>query len=82
LPDDDADKIIISASVELAHKLHLDVVAEGVSSGAAFRWIQNSGIEQAQGYYWSPPMAADAFADWAQNFSGGATQQSKILQLI
>jgi diguanylate cyclase (GGDEF)-like protein len=82
LPDDGADKIIISSSVELAHKLHLDLVAEGVESGAAFRWIQDSGIEQAQGYYWSPPLPPAAFTEWAEHFSGGATQQSKILQLI
>jgi len=82
LPDDEADIIIIGASVELAHKLHLDLVAEGVGSGAAFRWIQNMGIEQAQGYYWSPPLPAAEFTDWAQKFSGGATQHSKILQLI
>jgi len=82
LPDDEVDKAIITTSVELAHKLQLNTVAEGVGSGAAFRWLQASGIERAQGYYWSKPLDADALVDWIGNFSGGATQHSKILQLV
>jgi EAL domain-containing protein (putative c-di-GMP-specific phosphodiesterase class I) len=81
LPNDAADNAIISASTELAHKLRLQVVAEGVSTEEAFRWIQSAGIETAQGYYWSAPLPADTFFAWVRNFSG-TTQQNIKLQLV
>jgi diguanylate cyclase (GGDEF)-like protein len=82
LPDDNADKAIISASVELAHKLQLNVVAEGVTTAAAFQWIQNAGIEHAQGYYWSTPLPPSALTDWVQTFSAKTLQQDKQLQRV
>jgi len=82
LPDDEADKIIVSASIELARKFRLELVAEGVSNIEAYRWISNAGIELAQGYFWSAPLKADALSAWIKGFAGEAGRKSKTLQLI
>ncbi len=82
LPGDDADVAIVSACIDLARKLNLKTVAEGVSDGQALRWLQAHAVDRAQGFYWSEPLSADAFADWLLNFDGGATVQTKPLKLV
>ena len=81
LPDDQSDVAIVGASVELAKRLGLNIVAEGVGNGTVARWLRDQGVEQAQGYYWSPPVAAKDFAAWAAEFNGGSTRQARILEL-
>lgn len=81
LPDDHSDVAIVGASVELAKRLGLNIVAEGVGNGTVARWLRDQGVEQAQGYYWSPPVAAKDFAAWAAEFNGGSTRQARILEL-
>jgi EAL domain-containing protein (putative c-di-GMP-specific phosphodiesterase class I) len=44
--------------------------------------LRNQGVEQAQGYYWSPPLAAADFATWVAEFSGGSTRQARALELV
>lgn len=81
LAEDQADTAIVGASIELAHKLGLSVVAEGVANGATLRWLQQFGADYAQGYYWAPPMPADELTDWVKQFNGGATRQTRALEL-
>ena len=82
LPDDAADAAIVGAAVELARKLGLEIVAEGVSSGAVVGWLRAHGVQRAQGYYWSPPLPGDEFERWAADFSGGSTRLARKLELI
>jgi diguanylate cyclase (GGDEF)-like protein len=81
LPGDPADEAIVSTAIDLAHKLKLDIVAEGVSSGAAYRWLKAQGIDSAQGFYWSDPIPADELAKWISGFTGGSTQYVRALDL-
>ena len=53
---------IIKAIVALAHGLGLNVVAEGVESSEQARYLQGLGCEFAQGYLFSRPLPATAFA--------------------
>jgi diguanylate cyclase (GGDEF)-like protein len=82
LPDDKADASIVHSSIELAHSLGLQVVAEGVASGAALRWLRDHKVDRAQGYYWSPPLPATELIDWLRNFSGGSTAELPALQIM
>jgi EAL domain-containing protein (putative c-di-GMP-specific phosphodiesterase class I) len=55
--------------VELAHALDLEVVAEGVEDQAALDLLAGFGCDFAQGYHFSRPLTADAFAAWARQDS-------------
>ncbi len=82
LTEDAADAAIVGAAVELARKLGLEVVAEGVPSGAVLRWLRARGVQRAQGYYWSPPLPGDEFIRWAAAFSGGSTRRVRTTERI
>ncbi len=82
LPGNSADVAIVSACIDLASQLNLKTVAEGVSDGKAMRWLQENGVDRAQGFYWGKPQPADQFEDWLVNFDGGATVQTKPLKLV
>ena len=65
MPDSDPDAHIVRGSIEIAHGLDKRVVAEGVETDEALRMLLLMGCETGQGYYRSPPLAADHFQAWA-----------------
>jgi diguanylate cyclase (GGDEF)-like protein len=50
--------VIVRSIIDLAHNLDLHVVAEGVESGEAKEMLVTFGCDEAQGYYFSPPVPA------------------------
>ncbi len=55
--DEDA-AAIVAAIVALAHKLGLEIVAEGVETEAQRLFLEQQGCEIGQGYLFSPPLPA------------------------
>jgi EAL domain-containing protein (putative c-di-GMP-specific phosphodiesterase class I) len=55
------DPTIISTVVDLAHKLGLQVVAEGVETEEELRAVGAMGCDEAQGFLLGRPGPADAF---------------------
>ena len=53
------DDAIVGAVMALGRNLRLQVVAEGVESAEVARRLQSLGCTEAQGYYFSPPVAPD-----------------------
>lgn len=51
-------KGIVEAIVTLGHKLHMDVVAEGVEDAAQVEWLKSLGCKSAQGYFFAKPVPA------------------------
>jgi len=49
-------RLIIPSIISLAHKLNIDVIAEGVETKAQFDFLQYNSCEQFQGYYFSKPL--------------------------
>jgi CheY-like chemotaxis protein len=45
--------------IQLAHALHLPVLAEGVESEGQLQMLRNEGCDQIQGYLFSPPLDPD-----------------------
>jgi diguanylate cyclase (GGDEF)-like protein len=59
-------KTIVRSTIELGHSLGLKVVAEGVEDGKGFALLRELGCDDAQGYFMSPPLPADAFRRWCE----------------
>ena len=57
---DEADDAIVRSTIELAHNLGLQAVAEGVESAAIWLRLAALGCDLAQGFHLSPPLQADA----------------------
>ena len=68
MTDDAKDEAIVHATIELAHRLSLSVVAEGVENDEVLTRLQSFGCEYAQGYHISPPVVAEAFCDWVRQW--------------
>lgn len=53
---------IVAAIIALGHRLGYEVIAEGVEDESQLEWLREAGCETAQGYYFSRPLEAGAFA--------------------
>ena len=62
--DEGADTAIVRSTVEIAHNLGLNVVAEGVEDQWTLDFLPTFGCDQAQGYHIARPMPAAAFGGW------------------
>lgn len=64
ITSDKNDAAIVSATITLAHNLNLRVVAEGVEHQVQVDILRGHGCDEAQGYWFSRPLPADAFSNW------------------
>ncbi|MEW6646581.1 MAG: EAL domain-containing protein [Pseudomonadota bacterium] len=62
--EDDSDAMIVRSTIDLAHNLGLEVVAEGVESAEALELLRILDCDAAQGYHISRPLAAAALEEW------------------
>ena len=60
------DAAIAAAIIALAHSLRLTVIAEGVETEAQLNHLRRQGCDQAQGFFISRPLPAEACLDWMQ----------------
>jgi len=63
---------IVSSTIALAHSLDLKVVAEGVESEDQAKTLKSLQCEEIQGYLYSPPLPAEDFQQWLEQFSRNA----------
>lgn len=66
----EADRTIVQSTVAMAHRLGLQVVAEGVEDVEAFNLLRDMGCENAQGYFISRPLPAQALQSWLEKRQG------------
>jgi len=62
--------------IKLGHSLGLRVIAEGVEDEHQARWLRDLGCDEAQGYHYARPMAADAFEAWMQGAARNCSEHS------
>lgn len=65
-PADDEAETIVKAILGLAGGMGLDVVAEGVETEAAARFLAELGCAYGQGYWFAKPMPGSAFLDFVE----------------
>ncbi|MDG2991585.1 bifunctional diguanylate cyclase/phosphodiesterase [Candidatus Synechococcus calcipolaris G9] len=74
LPNNVGAKYIVEAAINLAHKLDMKVVAEGVETLGAYDFLRNVGCDIIQGYYASRPITAGEFNTLYQECGGRLLQ--------
>lgn len=57
---------IVQTTVELAHRLKLDVVAEGVEHASTARYLRDIGCGSAQGWLYAKAQSATTICDWVR----------------
>jgi EAL domain-containing protein (putative c-di-GMP-specific phosphodiesterase class I) len=63
LSKDTKNAAITTAILQLARSLNLKVVAEGVETEAELAFFQRHQCDEIQGYWFSPPVSAESFAE-------------------
>lgn len=59
LDRDSNDRAIVSAIIRMAHALGMQTTAEGVETQAQLDFLREQGCDEAQGYWFSKPIAAE-----------------------
>ena len=67
-PDDDA---VVTAIIDLGHRLGLTIVAEGVETEAAAERLRQLRCDDLQGFWFARPMVAGDVLGWAGRRSAG-----------
>lgn len=60
------DAVIVRSTIELAHNMNLQVVAEGIEDEASLNWLREHGCEIGQGYFISRPLPVADLEKWLQ----------------
>ncbi|HXI12484.1 MAG TPA: EAL domain-containing protein [Thermoanaerobaculia bacterium] len=71
MESNESDAAIVRATIDLAHNLGRQVVAEGVDSKRTCETLTAMGCDLAQGYFLSPPLPAATFERWLDETAWG-----------
>ncbi len=72
---DENDVAIVRTSIDLAHNLGLEVVAEGVESNDVLRRLQDLGCDTVQGNFVSRPLTTEELHAWLRQSSWAQRKQ-------
>ena len=76
------DAVIVRSTIDLAHNLGLKVVAEGVEDQATLDLLDEYGCDEAQGYYFSPPLPSDALMSWLESSPFGLPRRLDLAAAV
>ena len=72
---------IVASTIDLAHRLGLRVVAEGVEHHATLARLADLGCDETQGYLHSAPLPADRLEEWLDG-AGTASRRTAMPELL
>lgn len=67
-----SDRLLVSATIKLAHSLGHSVVAEGVETKDTFDMLRRMGCDKAQGYYIARPVSQADFETYMESAAARA----------
>jgi diguanylate cyclase (GGDEF)-like protein len=73
MAEDAHDWAIVGSTIDLAHRLGLRVIAEGVETQASWDLLAECACDQAQGNFLRRPLTGDALTAWLRAISRPAT---------
>lgn len=62
--ENESDGVIVKATIDLAHNLGMQVVAEGVESQQVKNRLQELNCDIVQGFFYSKPLTNNDFLEW------------------
>lgn len=62
------DKAIVMAVINMAHNLGLTVIAEGVETKQQLAFLREHGCDEIQGYYYSKPLSVEQFEQFVREW--------------
>lgn len=68
--------IVVAANIDMAHKLGIKSVAEGVETKRDWEMLKNMGCDIGQGYYIAKPMPVEDFYPFIKSFNPDMPAQS------
>lgn len=68
--DSPSKRAIVGAIIDMALKLHLELVAEGVETREQIDFLRASGCNVMQGYFYGKPMNIEQMDDWLLQNAG------------
>lgn len=68
IPGETGGDSLVDAILAMATSLGLVTVAEGVTTKAQIRFLEQRGCDYFQGYYFSQPIPAEQFTEWLREF--------------
>jgi predicted signal transduction protein with EAL and GGDEF domain len=66
---------ILGATIDVAHKMHLDTIVEGVETPTMLMQARTVGATLVQGYHYARPMPLGALAEWHAQFDRDSEQR-------
>jgi EAL domain-containing protein (putative c-di-GMP-specific phosphodiesterase class I) len=78
LASDPDDAAIVRAIVQMAGSLNLRTIAEGVEDPATLALLREFACDEAQGYHFARPMAAQAFFNFMTQRAGTSSSNEKV----
>ncbi len=60
---------IVASTIDMAHRLNLSVVAEGVETAAQLDWLRTHGCDHVQGYHLGDPMTPGELEAWLSAYA-------------
>lgn len=73
LPGDRHDAAVVSATIELAHRVGMEVTAAGVENKAQATFLTERGCDLLQGFLYAGPAPPEVVADLLRDQAGGAS---------
>lgn len=79
MDSDGSDAVIVRSTIDLAHNMGLDVIAEGVENEEVWNMLVNLGCDHAQGYFMCKPCKADDINEWLEESDWGYKKMIKVI---
>lgn len=76
--DNEALRIVVESSIDMAHKLLIKSVAEGVETQQDWDMLKSMGCDTAQGYFIAKPMNLVSFIEFCAEYKPADTSGLKI----
>lgn len=80
MTQNEGDAKIVRATIDLAHNLGLEVVAEGVETKEILDRLTEMGCDAAQGYFMSKPLPAEDLIRWVKESPWGMKNGAEDVQ--